>query len=842
MSFLLKRNEFKALYGKRVYNIAINVEKLHQKSMKIGQHIDFLKRCKEGGVVPRGMYLNNKTNIYQNNMLLHETMIKIRNNTLTWQYKQKRLIMIEIATQEKILKIYMLNTHPHRQHDIDLNWMNRHDRKKKELMKNKHDKKLNTLIQQQHELQERQTSTTKIDTSNVINKSTVNLTKIQLEVLAKGLKFVPTPKSINVIDMITNTERSLFSTPKHTKQLAISEITTFVQKWKKPKQDNMSFEERKALKDLKDIKNIIVVQADKGGKIVVMNKEEYVTKIEEKLNNTNLYEEVSDPTNTIKTKITELTTRLFKSNRITQRMKYELSSIDDIAKIRGQPKLHKDNHPMRIVTCARNTITSPISQFAFSFIKQLRETINNTVCNTSKFVEEIIQVKLEQDERFASLDVEDLFNNIPVTRAVDIAINLIRKSEKFCESNLTKTDLKQILLMSLNNSYFQFNEKFYRQKQGLPMGNTLSPILADLYMHDYMDRHMNDVNKPLKLWRYVDDILLITKLTEDDIKTYVNNLNRIKSRIRFTYEYEQHGRINFLDTTLSRSTNNKINVRWFRKETAADRLLNYNSCHHKSIKRNITKNMASRIIQTSKDIIEQQDDLEKLKKMLRKSNYPSHEVDKQINSILSAPPVNEKKQEKEDDKMKYCISLQYVQGIEVLKRKLEKLNIKVYFSYPNKIQTACSSSSTKPRSKSNIYQITCDCGTIYNGETKVGMKKRMLQHKKVIERDDESSNSEMVQHHHKTKHQCMFDPSKAFIIDNEIDRRKRRIKESIYSTINNAINRRDEIDNLWLPLLYERTTTIKNIIEMKRRTANALDSPYKVDEQDGDSGTEEENK
>jgi hypothetical protein len=85
---------------------------------------------------------------------------------------------------------------------------------------------------------------------------------------------------------------------------------------------------------------------------------------------------------------------------------------------------------MRIITCARNTITSPISRFTFSFIKQLRETITNTVSNTSKFLEEIIKVKTNPDERLVSLDVEDLFNNIPIMRAVDIAIHRIGNSEK----------------------------------------------------------------------------------------------------------------------------------------------------------------------------------------------------------------------------------------------------------------------------------------------------------------------------------------------------------------------------------------------------------------------------
>jgi hypothetical protein len=68
-----------------------------------------------------------------------------------------------------------------------------------------------------------------------------------------------------------------------------------------------------------------------------MNRKEYLDKIEQKLNDEQLYEEVNDPTELIMKKITILTNRLFKFVRISQIMKHEFSSIDDLLRIRGQP-------------------------------------------------------------------------------------------------------------------------------------------------------------------------------------------------------------------------------------------------------------------------------------------------------------------------------------------------------------------------------------------------------------------------------------------------------------------------------------------------------------------------
>ncbi|CAF4198778.1 unnamed protein product, partial [Rotaria sordida] len=507
----------------------------------------------------------------------------------------------------------MKDLQPNRDHINDLSWMNKYDNNVKIKLQEKHDKKINALKISKKTMENKKKINRNIDTTNVLNKSNIQLTEYQLQVLSKGLKFAQTPNTINVVDIIANVESSLCTVPtipKITKQLAISEITTFVKQWKKPKmkENNISKEEQIALKELKNNNKIIITQADKGGKVVVMDRVEYIRKIEEKLNDTSTYEEVKDPTNMIKSKITELTNRLYKNNKISLNLKHEFSSIDNLPSIRGQPKLHKADHPMRLITCTKNTILSPLSKHAFTFIKELRNTIKNTICNTSQFINNIYKVKLEKDDNMISLDVQDLFTNIPVTRAIDIAINKIGNSEKFCMSNLTITDLKQILLISLNNSYCEFNGKFYKQKHGLPMGNTLSPLLADLYMNYYMDN----------------------KMDENEIESYVKDLNKIRSKIKFTHEYEKNGEINFLDTTLSKTQDGNIEMKWYRKDSAADRLLNYNSYHDKSVKINIIKNMTSRIIETSKNPIQQEKDLKILKQILTKSDYPEHIIEKYI--------------------------------------------------------------------------------------------------------------------------------------------------------------------------------------------------------------------
>ena len=112
-----------------------------------------------------------------------------------------------------------------------------------------------------------------------------------------------------------------------------------------------------------------------------MNKNDYIKRIEEKLNDKSIYEEVKNPNNVVKNKIAELINGLFKNNRISQHTKHELSSIDDIPHIRGQPTLHEKDQSNRLIT---NTLCS-LSKYGFMFIKKLRANIRirYVICHNS---------------------------------------------------------------------------------------------------------------------------------------------------------------------------------------------------------------------------------------------------------------------------------------------------------------------------------------------------------------------------------------------------------------------------------------------------------------------------
>ena len=126
-------------------------------------------------------------------------------------------------------------------------------------------------------------------------------------------------------------------------------------------------------------------------------------------------------------------------------------------------------------------------------------------------------------------------------------------------------------------------------------------------------------------------------------------------------------------------------------------------------------------------------------------------------------------------------------------KKIEKMKIKLYFTYLNKIPSSFNS-IIRPISKSIIYQIECNCKVLYNGETKVGPSKRIKRHENNILKTTNNCNCEVIQRLTQNCNKYKFHIKDAFVTDNEIDLNKRTIKEFIYSVIIDSSNKYDQID------------------------------------------------
>jgi len=107
----------------------------------------------------------------------------------------------------------------------------------------------------------------------------------------------------------------------------------------------------------KNNKNIIYTKADKGNVTVAMDKDFYINKIEELLNDQNTYTIVKkNPIKLIENNLNNMVKKWLQKEFISKPQFAKLRSSDSILpRAYGLPKIHKINTPFRLIVSSVNT-------------------------------------------------------------------------------------------------------------------------------------------------------------------------------------------------------------------------------------------------------------------------------------------------------------------------------------------------------------------------------------------------------------------------------------------------------------------------------------------------------
>ena len=93
-----------------------------------------------------------------------------------------------------------------------------------------------------------------------------------------------------------------------------------------------------------------------------------------------------------------------------------------------------------------------------------------------------------------------------------------------------------------------FNNKFYKQIEGVAMGSPFGPALANIYMCSFKNKWLKDCRhslKPVFYRRYVDDIFVLFS-TLDQAEKFKKYLSSKHLNINFSIEKENDSRLSYL--------------------------------------------------------------------------------------------------------------------------------------------------------------------------------------------------------------------------------------------------------------------------------------------------------
>ena len=160
------------------------------------------------------------------------------------------------------------------------------------------------------------------------------------------------------------------------------QVKAAIQKIQKPN-PNITRGERLAIAELKKDPSRMVLTADKGMALVVMNTEDYKKKAEELLNQNTYRAITSDPTMRLKNKLISMLKSIKTKGGISEEFYRRLYPTGaGSPKFYGLPKIHKLGMPLRLIVSSIGTVTYQTSKEVARILKPLVGRSPHHVKNT----------------------------------------------------------------------------------------------------------------------------------------------------------------------------------------------------------------------------------------------------------------------------------------------------------------------------------------------------------------------------------------------------------------------------------------------------------------------------
>jgi hypothetical protein len=546
--------------------------------------------------------------------------------------------------------------------------------------------------------------------------------------------------------------------------------------------------------------DIIFTKADKGNITVALNGTVYKEKMLQLLQDQNTYSKVKkDPTSKMTKSVRELLTRWRNKSYITPAMyKRAYCSDGNLPRAYGLPKVHKPGCPFRIIISSIDSPMYALATFLHGILSKNIPDASSNVANSFDLIKKLKNINIETDFTLISLDVVSLFTNIPVESALESVSNRWEHIEKAC--NIPKHEFLLAVQLVLNSTFFCFDNNYYKQNFGTPMGSPLSPIIADFVMQDLESKALNKIGVALPFYfRYVDDIVMAVpnNLTDFILLTF----NSFHPRLQFTIEIGGDI-INFLDITIIKK-NNGLEFDWYHKPTFSGRYLNFLSAHPLSQKRGTIMGMVDRAFLLSDPHFHKKN-IELIIGILLNNDYPVQLIFETINSRLKSliykQTLKQTDSDRIDDKEKTpWFVLPYVPDISDKFASITKnLNVRLAFFSLNKlgriirVQKDALPSNLK---KNVVYKIVCkDCDASYVGQTGRRLKTRTAEHRNNINRIN-TPQSVITEHRINCNHE--FDWEGIKILDSERYLGRRLVSEMLHIRMqSNSLNLQSDTECL----------------------------------------------
>ena len=148
------------------------------------------------------------------------------------------------------------------------------------------------------------------------------------------------------------------------------------------------------------------------------------------------------------------------------------------------------------------------------------------VKDTNYFLSRLSKLgKIPEGALLCTVDVVGLYPSIPHWEGLEAIREALDRRENPGVATDTLVGLASLVL---ENNYFEFNDRFYRQKLGTAIGTKFAQAYANLFMTRLEERLLDaSADKPLVWMRFIDDLFFIWTHGEEKLKSFINLLKGV---------------------------------------------------------------------------------------------------------------------------------------------------------------------------------------------------------------------------------------------------------------------------------------------------------------------------
>jgi hypothetical protein len=241
--------------------------------------------------------------------------------------------------------------------------------------------------------------------------------------------------------------------------------------------------------------------------------------------------------------------------------------------------------------------------------------------NTQDMLHNLNDTPLLPHQSLASLDITNLYSNIPVPETKTILTDILKYE---LVTPQTQQEILKWYDVITGQNYFTHNKDIIHQYDGLAMGAPSSGLIAEIFLQHIEHTHLPHLarkHKIINYCRYVDDVFLVFDHTHTNIHEILEDFNGLHSKLHFTAQAEKDHTLNYLDITIHRTPTN-IKTATYRKPTFTDTIIPLISNHHSHHKHAAVKFLFNRLDSYNLEHEEYQQELNIIHNILYNNAFP----------------------------------------------------------------------------------------------------------------------------------------------------------------------------------------------------------------------------